>query len=82
MSQFTPDFTFEIGDIRNFSERISELNKDKVIVDPTYEDKTELLTTYPKLVNSVIPNYRFMGVFHASYGWRRRRCRISNFQYW
>jgi cell division protease FtsH len=60
MSQFTPDFTFEIGDIRNFSERISELNKDKVIVDPTYETKQNYLLP---ILSWLIPLFLIIGLW-------------------
>ncbi len=60
MSQFTPDFTFEIGDIRNFSERISALNKDKVIVDPTYETKQNYLLP---ILSWLIPLFLIIGLW-------------------
>ena len=60
MSQFTPDFTFEIGDIRNFSERISELNKDEVIVDPTYETKQNYLLP---ILSWLIPLFLIIGLW-------------------
>lgn len=39
MQQFSPDYTFQIGDIGNFEERINALNasKGKIILDPVHK---------------------------------------------
>jgi AFG3 family protein len=39
LNQYTPHFTFEIGDVRTFDEMIKDLNKEEKMVDPIYKTK-------------------------------------------
>ena len=39
INQYTPHFTFEIGDVRSFDEMIKDINKDQKLIDPVYKTK-------------------------------------------
>lgn len=42
-SDLSPHYTFEIGDIGTFTERVKELNSEQVIIDPVYKTKQNYL---------------------------------------
>lgn len=60
ISQFAPDYTVEIADVRNFSERVSEINKDGVLIDPIYKTKQNYLMP---LLSWLLPLFLIIGVW-------------------
>jgi len=43
INQYTPHFTFELGDVRTFDDLVKELNKEEKLVDPVYKTKQNWL---------------------------------------
>ena len=60
MSKYTPDYTFELGSIETFTARINELNKEQVLVSPTYKTKQNYLLP---LLSWLLPVFLIIGLW-------------------
>ena len=60
MSKYTPDFTFEIGAIETFTDRVRELNREKTIINPIYKTKQNYLLP---LLSWLLPIFLIIGLW-------------------
>lgn len=60
LAELTPNFTFEIGDIGVFDQKVEELRKEGVEIDPLYETKKNWLGP---LLSYLLPVLLFVGLW-------------------
>lgn len=60
ISNYTPDYTFELGSIETFTARINALNKEQVIISPKYKTKQNYLLP---LLSWLLPVFLIIGLW-------------------